>query len=171
MDNRRMMKALLVAAAVWAGACSSPSDSPTELSPAAKSRLADYCAKRDTCKAELGLTDVKPCPTSMCLAGEAEEPALLEFFDCQLAKECSAFFSDDACVAAAGTMDAERDTFLARCTAKASECGTVDFGEACPIVAMPIIRKGLMREFDACLARACSDVQACWNGVETQVCW
>ena len=173
IDNASMMKAIIVAvvAAIGAGACSSNGGSSSDLSSTAKARLADYCAKRDACQAELGLTGVNPCPTSMCLASEAEETALLEFFDCQLAKQCSMFFSDDDCVAAAGTSDTERDAFLARCTAKASECGPTSFGEACPIVAMPILRKDLLREFDACLGRACADVQACWDAVDMKLCF
>ena len=163
IDTASVVKAIIVAvvAAIGVGACSS-NGGPTDLSESTKARLADYCAKRDACQAELGLTGVNPCPTSMCLASEAEETALLEFFDCQLAKQCSMFFSDDDCVAAAGTSDTERDAFLARCTAKASECGT-NFGEACPIIGMPVIRKQLLREFDACLGLSCTDVQACWD--------
>ena len=173
IDNASMMKAIIVAvvAAIGAGACSSNGGSSSDLSSTAKARLADYCAKRDACQAELGLTGVNPCPTSMCLASEAEETALLEFFDCQLAKECSAFFNDDACAAAAGTPDAERDTFFAHCTAKANECAPVAFAEVCPLAAMPLLRKDLMREFDACLDRACADVQTCWDGVQMQICW
>ncbi len=84
-----------------------------------------------------------------------QRAALLEFFDCQLAKECSTFFNDDACAAAAGTPDAE----------------PVAFAEVCPLAAMPLLRKDLMREFDACLDRACADVQTCWDGVQMQICW
>ena len=162
IDNASMVKAIIVAvvAAIGVGACSS-NGGPTDLSESTKARLADYCAKRDACQAELGVT-VGPCPTSMCFASTTEEAALNEFFDCQMPKACSMFFSDDECYAAAGTSDAERDAFVTHCTAKASECGT-NFGEACPIIGMPVIRKQLLREFDACLGLSCTDVQACWD--------
>ena len=70
------------------------------------------------------------CPTSMCLASEAVEGPLLEYFDCQIAKQCSAFFNDDDCAASAGTPDAEQTQFVSRCTAKNTECGG-DFSEFC----------------------------------------
>ena len=52
------------------------------------------------------------------MAGVAEEGPLIEFVDCQMAKACDA--NDDDCVAGAGTTDAEREAFTARCVAALS---------------------------------------------------
>ena len=119
IDNASMVKAIIVAvvAAIGAGACSS-NGGPTDLSSTAKARLADYCAKRDACQAELGLTGVNPCPTSMCLASEAEETALLEFFDCQLAKQCSML------VAGPGTSVCSACASARRSSTRISKCET-----------------------------------------------
>ena len=161
-----------VAAVVIGGwACSSPTttnSTPTDLSSTGKARLADYCTKRSTCAVEQNVT-VSACPTSMCLAPVSEEPALVEFFDCQIAKACSAFFSDDDCAAAAGTLDAEREAFVGRCLAKTTECAD-DFGDACA-VALPIVRKEWMRMVDACLARPCAEVGACVAAIPLVDCW
>jgi hypothetical protein len=167
----RNLVAVLVAM-LWAGSCSkslSDGGGASDLSPAAKARLADYCGKRDVCQAELGLTDVDACPTSMCLASMTEERPLLEFFDCQLARPCSSFFNDDECFAASGAPNAERDAFLARCTAR-GVCGA-KIAEACPIVAMPIVDVGWLRMFDACLALPCPDLEVCWDAVNAMACW
>jgi hypothetical protein len=162
-----------LALVVWAGACSSstaPNSTPTDLSSTGKSRLADYCTKRQTCAVAQNIpAELAKCPTSMCLAGLTEEAALLQYFDCQIAKQCSAFFSDDDCIVAAGTSDAERDAFLARCVAKSDECAD-DFGDACGI-GLPIFRKELMRAVDACLDRACADVQPCVDALPIMDCW
>ena len=153
-----------------AAACSSSpgTGTPTDLSSTGKARLADYCAKRETCAVEQGNT-VGACPTSMCLAPSWEEAALIEFFDCQIAKACSSFFSDDDCAVSAGTSDAERDAFLARCVAKITECGD-DFGDVCGL-GLPISRKELMRAADACIARPCVEVQACVDAIVIADCW
>jgi hypothetical protein len=155
-----------------AWACSSPTttnSTPTDLSSSGKTVLAGYCDHRDTCAIVQSIT-VSACPASMCLAAFAEEPALLEFFDCQLRKDCSAFFKDEDCIASAGTSDGERDAFIARCLAKSGECGGDDFGDACGFGA-PIVRKEWMRMVDACLARPCADVRACVEAIPLVDCW
>ena len=161
----------VVVVALWACACSSSNGTngtPSDLSSTGKARLADYCSKRDACAVEQNLT-VSPCPTSMCIAGQAEEAPLVEFLDCQIAKQCSSFFNDDDCGASAGTSDAERDAFIARCLAKTTECAD-DFGDVCAL-GLPIARKELMRAADACVARACADVQACVDAIPIEDCW
>jgi hypothetical protein len=140
----------------------------SDLSSTAKARLADYCTKRDACAAEQNFP-VSACPTSMCLARQLEEAPLIEFFDCQIAKQCSSFFNDDDCAVAAGTSDAERDAFIARCLAKTTECGD-DFGDVCAF-GLPSVRKELMRAADACVTRACADVQACVEALPVEDCW
>ena len=97
------------------------------------------------------------------MAQVAEEGPLLEFIDCQNAMTCGA--NDDACVASAGTTDAEREAFTARCQAalaaipSSSTC-YVD-PALCTIVAYPLIRKQYLRAVDACLTIACPDLQTC----------
>jgi len=164
-------KVVVVMVAVGAGACG-PSTGvgwPSDLSPTAKSRLDDYCAKRTACQADQGMT-VGPCPTSMCLATETTEAPLLEYFDCQIAKQCSAFFNDDDCAASAGTPDAEQTQFVSRCTARNTECSG-DFGTFCAIGGMPILRKDHLRAFDACLGGACADIDACLAAAAPMDCW
>jgi len=173
MDNHlaSLGKVVVVIVAVGAGACG-PSTSPgwpSDLSPTAKSRLADYCAQRDTCQVELAVT-VGPCPTSMCLASETTEAPLLEYFDCQIAKQCSAFFNDDDCAAAAGTPDAEQTQFVSRCTARNSEC-TGDFDAFCAVAGMALLRKDYLHAFDACLGKACADIDACLAAAAPSDCW
>jgi hypothetical protein len=165
-------KVVVVSVIAWAGACSSPSGStgaPSDLSPTAKSRLADYCAKRDACQTETGISSA-PCPTSMCLASQTVEGPLLEYFDCQIAKQCSAFFNDDDCAASAGTPDAEQTQFVSRCIAKNTECSG-DFDSFCGVGGMPIIRKDWLHMFDACISKACADIDACLNAVLVADCW
>jgi hypothetical protein len=167
-----LRKVGVIVVVVWAGACGSPSASnnaPTDLSPTAKSRLADYCTKRQSCAAELSMPDVM-CPTSMCLASETVEGPLLEYFDCQIAKQCSAFFNDDDCAASAGTPDAEQTQFVARCAAKNTECSG-DFGGFCGVGGMPLIRKDWLHMFDACIGMACADIDACLSNVLLMDCW
>jgi hypothetical protein len=173
MNNRlaSVGKVVAVIVAVGAGACG-PSTSPgwpSDLSPAAKARLDDYCAKRTGCQTELGMS-VGPCPTSMCLAAGTSEAPLLEYFDCQIAKQCSAFFNDDDCAAAAGTPDAEQTQFVSRCTARSAECSG-DFEAFCAIGGMPIVRKDHLRAFDACLGKACADIDACLAAAAPMDCW
>ena len=158
---------------VWAGGCFVSTTSPTyttpsDLSPTGKARLADYCGKRMSCSVDQGIT-VGACPTSMCLSRMFEEAPLLQFFDCQIAKQCTAFFNDDDCAAAAGTSDAERDAFVNRCGAKMTECAT-DFGDAC-VVGLPIVRKEFMHAVDACLGKPCADVQTCIDAIPIEDCW
>ncbi len=165
-------KLAVVAVAVLAGACGSPSGSnsaPSDLSPTAKSRLADYCTKRQSCAVDQNLTDIT-CPTSMCLASETVEGPLLEYFDCQIAKQCSAFFNDDDCAASAGTPDAEQTQFVSRCTAKNTECGG-DFGDVCAVAGAPILRTEWLHKFDTCIGMACADIDACLNAVQLVDCW
>jgi hypothetical protein len=173
MNNRlaSVGKVVAVIVAVGAGACG-PSTSPgwpSDLSPAAKSRLDDYCAKRTGCQTELGMS-VGPCPTSMCLAGQTAEAPLLEYFDCQIAKQCSAFFNDDDCAASAGTPDTEQTQFVSRCTARNAECSG-DFETICAIGGMPILRKDYLRAFDACLGKACADIDTCLAAAAPTDCW
>jgi hypothetical protein len=101
------------------------------------------------------------------MARIAEEGPLIEFVDCQNAKACGA--NDDACYAEAGTTDAEREDFTARCLARLSAPGSTSLECAmqvpepalCSIVAYPIIRKAFMRAADACLAGPCESWEAC----------
>jgi hypothetical protein len=176
--NRAMNNLLLIsrsigvaAVVLGASACSDPpvtNGTPTDLSSTGKARLVDYCAKNDACAAEQGVT-ARMCPISTCLAPAVEEPALVEFFDCQIAKACSSFFSDDDCIASAGALDAEREAFIARCLAKTTECGD-DFGDACGFGA-PLVRKEWMRMADACLGRPCAEVEACVAAIPLVDCW
>jgi hypothetical protein len=162
----------VVAVAVSFGSCGSPSTTPgwpSDLSATGKSRLADYCAKRQACQVETGVT-VGACPTSMCLGSEAAEGPLLEYFDCQIAKQCSSFFNDDDCAASAGTPDAEQTQFLSRCTARNTECSG-DFASICQIGAMPLLLKKYMHAFDACLGKACGEIDACLSAASPTDCW
>jgi hypothetical protein len=100
------------------------------------------------------------------MARVVEQGPLIEFVDCQMAKPCGS--NDDDCVAAAGTTDAERDAFTARCAAVLSispptqECA-IDWPEPilCTIIAYPLIRKEHMRAVDACLTLPCEALKAC----------
>jgi hypothetical protein len=158
-------------AAISAFACGSPSTSsnpPTDLSTTAKSRLDDYCAKRTTCATEENLTGIT-CPTSMCLAQATEEAALLDYFDCQIAKQCSVFFNDDDCVLSAGTSDAERDNWRTQCVAKFTSCGAAP--DLCGALASPLVRKQWMHAADPCLQGACTDLETCISALPIPDCW
>jgi hypothetical protein len=63
IDTASVVKAIIVAvvAAIGVGACSS-NGGPTDLSESTKARLADYCAKRDACQAELGSPSARVRP-------------------------------------------------------------------------------------------------------------
>jgi hypothetical protein len=103
------------------------------------------------------------CPSSACVAGYAEEGPLAEFLDCQNAKACGV--NDDECYASAGTTDAERQAFTARCEAALnalppSPTCYLD-PVLCTIVAYPLIRKQYMHAVDACLTLACPDLLTC----------
>jgi len=168
-----LRKVGVVVAAFWVSGCPITTTSPTyttpsDLSPTGRARLADYCAKRTMCSVDQSVA-IGACPTSMCLSHVYEEAPLLQFLDCQIAKQCTAFFNDDDCFLLAGTSDAERDAFTARCAAKSTEC-TDDFGDACAIGA-PIVRKEFMHAVDACLTRACAEVQACIDAIAIEDCW
>jgi len=147
---------------VLASANCSSSNTPSDLSPAAKAKWNEYCAYRYNASC---VPDFQ-CPPTTCLARSSEEGPLIEFVDCQLAKPCDA--NDDACVAGAGTTDAERDAFIARCAAVLSmspptqECA-IDWPQPvlCTIIAYPIFRKEHMRAVDACLTLPCAELKAC----------
>jgi hypothetical protein len=157
--GRRVFLSFSLAALLASASCSSGS---SDLSPAAKSKWDEYCAYRYNASC---LADV-PCAPSTCMARVAEEGPLIEFVDCQLAKACDA--NDDDCVAGAGTTDAEREAFTARCVAALSvspptqECA-LDWPEPvmCTIIAYPLIRKEHMRAVDACLTLPCEQLKAC----------
>jgi hypothetical protein len=167
----------LLALAALAG-CSSGKDSgggggtggsstPSDLSPAAKAKWSTYCAQRAAYMAECS-PNAALCPTSTCLAAVWEDAPVIEYFDCQLAKSCASFFGDDDCIAAAGTSDAERDDFIARCTAKLSNCGLqTDYCAA----GLPIVRKLLMHAVDACLTNQCTQIQGCFDALALPDCW
>ena len=169
-----LRKVGLVVAAFWFTGCPiktssiSTSTTPSDLSPTGRARLADYCEKRTMC-GEAQAFIIGACPTSTCLSRVFEEAPLLQFFDCQIAKQCSAFFSDDDCFVAAGTSDAEREAFATHCAAKSTECAD-DFGDACAF-GMPVVRKEFMRAVDNCLTHACADVQACVDAIPVEDCW
>ena len=163
----------VVALLALASCSSSGTSTPSDLSPAAKAKWNEYCAFRYNAACQSGLQ----CPTTACMARAVEEGPLIEFVDCQMAKACDA--NDDACVASAGTTDAERDAFTARCVAALSmtpssqDC-TIGWPEPamCTIVAYPIIRKEHMRAVDACLTLPCADLIACVQAaVEPLDCW
>ncbi|HXU06446.1 MAG TPA: hypothetical protein VN903_36070 [Polyangia bacterium] len=143
---------------------------PPDLSSTAKAHLADYCTKRKACSVEVNVPEGATCPTSTCLANLAEESALLEYFDCQDAKQCSAFFNDDNCVVSAGTFDAEREAFFARCNARAIACPLEDVNAYC-VVGYPLFRKQWMHAVDACLGKACADLVPCLQAVGIMDCW
>ena len=152
---------------------SSGTTTPSDLSPAAKAKWNDYCAFRYNASCQSSLQ----CPTTACMAGVAEEAALIEFVDCQMAKVCTA--NDDDCVASAGTTDAERDAFITRCTAAlrvsppTQECA-IDWPQPamCTIIAYPLIRKEHMRAVDACLTLPCDALKACVAAAtEPLDCW
>ena len=129
---------------------------PSDLSPALKAKWDGYCAYRTSCQVPI------PCATSACMASITEEGPLGEFVDCQMAKACDA--NDDACVAAAGTTDAEREAFTARCqqvlsTGSSPACQLET--SICTIVAYPLVRKQYMRAVDACLTVTCEQRAAC----------
>lgn len=151
---------------------SSGSTTPSDLSPAAKAKWNDYCAFRYNASCQSGFE----CPTTACMAGVVEEGPLIEFVDCQMAKECTA--NDDACVAEAGTTDAERDAFTARCVAALSVSPPAGCSQGfpdpviCAIIAAPIVRKEHMRAVDACLTLPCADLITCVEAaIEPLDCW
>jgi hypothetical protein len=162
-----MFRVIAVVSILSFAGCDGGKDGPTDLSPAAKAKADQYCAQRQTYIAECS-PGAGPCPDTSCLAQLAEEGPLIEFFDCQLAKTCPMFFSDDDCVEAAGTSDAERDAFITGCQARLAECGAD--GEYC-IVGLPLFRKKWMHAFDACLAGACADIPACIQAVGLVDCF
>jgi non-ribosomal peptide synthetase component F len=157
-------------AAIFAYGCGSPSTSstPTDLSATAKARLGDYCTKRTTCATEENLSGIV-CPTSACLASLTEESALLDYFDCQIAKQCSAFFNDDDCVVSAGTSDAERDAWRTQCAAKFTSCGGAP--DLCAALASPLVRKQWMHAADSCIQGACADLENCIAALPIPDCW
>ena len=161
--------ALLASASCDSGGTTTPSD----LSPAAKAKWNDYCAFRYNASCQSSLQ----CPTTACMARVVEEGPLIEFVDCQMAKECTA--NDDDCVSAAGTTDAERDAFTARCVAALSvspptqEC-SLGWPEPviCAIIAEPIVRKEHMRAVDACLTLPCANLITCVEAALAPLdCW
>ena len=124
--------------------------------------------KRTTCATEENLTGIV-CPTSACLASVTEEPALLDYFDCQIAKQCSLFFNDDDCVLSAGTPDAERDAWRTQCAARFTECGVAS--DLCGVFAAPLLRKQWMHAADPCLKGACADLETCIAALPVPDCW
>ena len=154
--NRLTSVAVVVALAVVS--CSSGGSS-SGLSPAARAKWAEYCDYRNAC----GKTT--PCTPIECVAGYAESGPLIEFVDCMKAQTCD--MNDDACTASAGTTDAERQAFTARCEAMINannESTPTCYFEPvfCTIVAYPLIQKKILRAVDACLPIAsCTDRMAC----------
>jgi hypothetical protein len=152
----------VVAVLALASCSSSNTSTPSDLSPAAKAKWNEYCAYRYNAACVSSLQ----CPTTTCIARASEEGPLIEFVDCQIAKACDA--NDDDCVAAAGTTDAEREAFTARCMAALSvspptqECA-INWPEPvlCTIVAYPLFRKEHMRAVDACLTLPCDALKTC----------
>jgi len=169
--RRSVLLCLSVVVLVASARCGGGGDAPhSDLSPAAAAKWNAYCDYRAACQ----LTT--PCPTTACLAGAAEEGPLMEFVDCQLAQTCDV--NDDECIAAAGTTDAEREAFTARCVAVLSapppeQCAlTWPEPILCTIVAYPIVRKQHMRAVDACLTLPCEQLKACVDAaVEPLNCW
>jgi hypothetical protein len=98
----------------------------------------------------------------MCLARLVEQAALIDYLDCLIAKPCGHFESDDECVQAAGTSDAERDEFIARCTAQLATCG--QSAGICD-VGLPLVRKEWMRAYDDCLDLPCAELDSCIDRV------
>ena len=148
---------VVVALAVASCGGSNGSGTPSDLSSATKAKWDAYCADRLACLPSAN------CPPSTCVAMVAEEEPLIEFIDCQNAKTCGA--NDDECVASAGTTDAEREAFTARCEAAlaavpSSATCYVD-PVLCTIVAYPLIRRQYMHAVDACLTVPCPDLQTC----------
>ena len=154
--RQRRMRFRRIVVLLAAGCGSSPG-TPSDLSPAAKTKWDEYCAARRACLADTN------CPPSTCLAPIVEEGPLLEFLDCQNAKACGA--NDDDCFASAGTTDAERDSFIVRCRTTLNALPTTPAcyidPTLCPIIAQPVIRKQYMRAVDACLTLTCPDLQTC----------
>jgi hypothetical protein len=154
--------AFLSLVVLLASASCSSGNTPSDLSPAAKAKWNEYCAYRYNASCVAG----SQCPSTTCMARGAEEGPLIEFVDCQLAKACDA--NDDDCFAAAGTTDAEREAFTARCTAVLSmspptQACAIDWPEPvlCTIIAYPLIRKEHMRAVDACLTLPCEALKTC----------
>ena len=168
-----MLSSLVVLLASASCSSSSTTTTPSDLSPAAKAKWNEYCAYRYNASC----LDNLECPPTTCLASVAEEGPLLEFVDCQLAKACDA--NDDDCIAGAGTTDAERDAFTARCVAALStspptQACALEWPDPiiCAIIAAPLIRKEHMRAVDACLMLPCEDLNACVAAaVEPLNCW
>jgi hypothetical protein len=152
-----MSRVTLVVVALAVVSCSS-SGSSSGLSPAAKAKWSAYCDYRTAC----GKTTA--CPSIACMVAVAESAPLIEFVDCQTAKTCD--MNDDACTASAGTTDAERQDFTARCEAAINSNPTTQTcyiePVLCTIVAYPLFRKEIMRAVDACLPIAtCEDRMPC----------
>jgi hypothetical protein len=164
IDNASMMKAIIVAvvAAIGAGACSSNGGRlPTCRRRQRRASPTIAQARRLPGRAGASPRQSVSDQHVFLRVPRAEETALLEFFDCQLAKAVLDVLSaTTSAMAPPETSDAERDAFVARCTAKASECGPTSVRRA--------------RSSDAVSARSCcasstpawavvSDVQACWD--------
>ena len=143
-------------AVVAAFALSCGSGGGSGLSAAARAKWNDYCVYEAAC----GDTSCLPVE---CVARYAEGGPLIEFVDCQTAKMCD--ISDDECTASAGTTDAERQDFIARCEAALNPLPTTPCyidPTLCTIVAYPLIRKEIMRAVDACLPiTVCEDRLRC----------
>jgi len=160
---------IAVVASLALASCSSDGGTatPSDLSSAAKAKWNDYCAYRTACQFST------PCPPTMCLAAIAEEAPLIQFVDCQTAKTCDV--NDDACIASAGTTDAERQDFTTRCQAAltaAQDPSCAVEPEVCTIVAYPLLRKQIMHAVDACLPKACADRKPCIDAAIAPLnCW
>lgn len=133
-------------------------------SAAARAKWNDYCAFRAACGSA-------PCNPFACTTAYAENGPLIEFVDCQTAKACGE--NDDACTAAAGTTDAERQDFTTRCEAavNANPTSPTCYIEPvlCRIIAYPLYKKQFMRAVDACLPLACEERLACIDAALQQL--
>jgi hypothetical protein len=137
--------ALLAMASVVAGtSCRKSGGIPSHLSPQAKATLRQFCDAAEAC----GRIDsyCTSSTISMCLARLADQAALIDYFDCRIAKPCAEFGMDDECVQGAGTSDAERDEFIARC-------------------------KEWMRAYRDCLDLSCAELESCFDSVGLDVAW
>jgi hypothetical protein len=150
--------------------CGGDTPAPSDLSPAAAAKWNEFCAHEATCDPTF------VCPTTTCIARGTEQGPLIEFVDCQLAKACGANY--DGCVTNAGTTDAEREAFTARCRAKLNimqsmQCALQSLDPTlCTLVAYPLFRKEFMRAVDACLAGPCENWNACIDAAtEPLGCW
>ncbi len=138
-------------------------------SPATVEAWNEYCALRDerlvTCDIPLG-----SCATADCIEPIYEEAPLLDYIACQSAKTCDEFGSDDDCLEmAGGGLSGERLAFGDACVAKTTEC----FGDASDFcaAALPMIRRSIMNAVDACLARPCAELEACFDAIVVPDCW